>query len=309
LAGPPKENESPEGLSRASWMLVLYKILESPNKRAPLGYEPFMNSERSLAPADAESLVELIFHFPEISCFICPVRVRARLVNLLTQGSPLVVWSNDAAIWLGHTGNVLLYAAATIEALGRLLPKALEHLGPQGQAIGARECQVWPSSAGARDVFAAHGFQTTFTAARMEMERPRPSQADPRLRATTPDDLGLLAQVGFATFPEYGWTIEGWQVPFAHHPPGWLAFVDDVPAGFLTIELTVQNAFITGLAVAPEMRRRGLGRALVARAMNFGATEGRAMAVYANDSADAMGCYLQAGFVRRYPMWDMEMKW
>jgi GNAT superfamily N-acetyltransferase len=265
-----------------------------------------MNSEPQV---NAESFVEQIFNYPEIACCVCPVRVQTRLVRLLTADSPLVVKSDDAAIWLGHTGNFLLYAAANVEALERLLPQALKVLGPLGQAIGASNCQVWPSSAAARDVFAALGFQTTFAAARMEMQRPGHSPADSRLRATTPEDIGLLAQVGFATFPEYGWTIDNWHMPFLHRPPGWLAFVEGVPAGFLTIELTVGYAVITGLAVVPAMRRRGLGRALVARALDFSASEGRAVAVHANDTADAMGCYLQAGFVRQHPMWDMKVNW
>ena len=80
--------------------------------------------------------VDTLYARPEVADCFCPVRVKTRLAKLLAEDSPLVYRSPEATIWLGHGGFILFYAAESVAALERELPRALEQLAPLGREAG-----------------------------------------------------------------------------------------------------------------------------------------------------------------------------
>ena len=70
------------------------------------------------------------------------------------------------------------------------------------------------------------------------------------------------------------------------------------PEGFILIRIVADEAEILTLAVRPDVRRSGLGRALVVRAAASAAEEGadRLFLEVADDNAAALALYARCGF-------------
>jgi ribosomal-protein-alanine N-acetyltransferase len=113
-------------------------------------------------------------------------------------------------------------------------------------------------------------------------------QFDPRR-----DDVALLAALHAASFPD------AWSAGFIRDlldSPGAFAFVAD--SGFILARAAGGEAEILTLAVAPEERRRGRGRALVREAAAYAQGLGAATLFLevATDNEPALKLYVGAGF-------------
>lgn len=118
-----------------------------------------------------------------------------------------------------------------------------------------------------------------------------------RLHPATADDAALLAAMHETAFedawgePEIAALLAG--------PGGFAVIAEEAePAGFILCRAIGGEAEILTLAVRPEARRRGLGRALVESAFGL-AKQAGADAFFlevAEDNAPAIGLYQTAGF-------------
>lgn len=125
------------------------------------------------------------------------------------------------------------------------------------------------------------------------------------LRPVDRFDAPVLAALQAACFPEEPWTArslaESLAMPGAY---GTLAEDDGgpagpVPAGFVLARAAGGEAEILSLAVAPAVRRRGVGRDLLQAALEGARMRraGRMVLEVAADNATARALYASAGFV------------
>lgn len=121
-----------------------------------------------------------------------------------------------------------------------------------------------------------------------------------RLRAILPgpEDAETLAKLSQAAFPE---SATAWRAPdFRDLSPGSRILIADetLEAGFILLGHAADEAEILTFAVAPGLRRRGLGRALLdageVAAVSAGAR--RLFLEVAADNAPARALYAAAGF-------------
>lgn len=84
----------------------------------------------------------------------------------------------------------------------------------------------------------------------------------PNLRAARPADLPAIERLlTAAALP-----LDGVREALGAQPPGFVvADLDGVLVGVAGLEVCCENALLRSVSVAPEWRRRGLGRALVTR--------------------------------------------
>lgn len=121
------------------------------------------------------------------------------------------------------------------------------------------------------------------------------------IRALAPSDSPLLAALHAAAFPPG----EAWgEDAFARlvalpGAVGVLAAEGGVPVGFVLARRAADEAEILALAVVPERRRRGVGRALLEACLEAlaGQGVGRVFLEVAADNAGARALYGAAGFV------------
>lgn len=107
------------------------------------------------------------------------------------------------------------------------------------------------------------------------------------------DDLAVLAALHTASFPD------GWGVGFIRDlldGPSTFAFIAD--SGFILARIAGSEAEILTIAVAPQQRRRGIGRALVREAASHAQSLGATMLFLevVTDNEPALKLYVGAGF-------------
>ncbi|MGZ8371073.1 MAG: ribosomal protein S18-alanine N-acetyltransferase, partial [Caulobacteraceae bacterium] len=115
------------------------------------------------------------------------------------------------------------------------------------------------------------------------------------IRAATPDDALMISTVHAACFPE-GWSAEAFAGLIAE--PGCVALIADDSAGFILVRVAADEAEIITLAVQPDARGKGLGRALLEAACDRAAAlDSRTLFLeVAADNAAALALYSAAGF-------------
>jgi len=117
------------------------------------------------------------------------------------------------------------------------------------------------------------------------------------LAAVGPGDIPVLAALHAESFPDEPWGEAAIAEILAM--PGAFGFLADAdagaPAGFLLALDLGAECEVLALGVRPALRRRGLGRQLVAQVLAVAA--GRAVHLeVAEDNAAALPLYLSAGF-------------
>ena len=115
------------------------------------------------------------------------------------------------------------------------------------------------------------------------------------VRAAGPERAGELAALHGLAFDE-GWPAQA--VIDLMGSPGVVAL--DADGGFILVRTVAGEAEILTLAVAPDARRRGVGRALLRAALEASAEAG-AVTMFlevAADNAAAIALYEEEGFVR-----------
>lgn len=123
-----------------------------------------------------------------------------------------------------------------------------------------------------------------------------------RLRPLGPFDAPVLAALHAACFPEEEWTArslaELLSVPGAYGALAEDGLEPPVPVGFVLARAAGGEAEILSLAVAPAMRRRGLGGRLLQAALDGAQMRraGRIVLEVAADNAAARNLYDAAGF-------------
>ena len=105
----------------------------------------------------------------------------------------------------------------------------------------------------------------------------------------TAEEMARLHAAAFA--PERGWSAEEIAALLAHP----LVTAHVAAAGFALTRTVADESELLTLAVAPEARRQGVGRALVARWLG-GLGGARAFLEVAADNAGAIALYEAAGF-------------
>jgi len=121
---------------------------------------------------------------------------------------------------------------------------------------------------------------------------------DPIVVLATPDDAALLAELHATSFPA-PWTEEDFAL-FLRQPglAAWAAGFEH-PSGFILVRHVAEEAEIITVAVRPEARRHGVGRALLIHAMEELRRHGVAALFLevATTNAAAIGLYAAQGFV------------
>jgi len=129
--------------------------------------------------------------------------------------------------------------------------------------------------------------------------QPRQGGGPPEIRPVTPFDLELVAALHAACFSE-GWTAASIGALLAGPGAfGLLAASDGEPAGFILVRPAADEAEILSLAVLPAWRRRGLGRRLLAAALERLVAAGtrRLLLEVAEDNVAARKLYQAAGLI------------
>ena len=113
------------------------------------------------------------------------------------------------------------------------------------------------------------------------------------IRRPLPSEAGVLAALHADAF-DHPWDAAS--IGDLLTSPGVIAFADE--HGFILIRVAVDEAEILTLAVSPSARRQGLGRRLVASAVETAAAEGAESLFLevAADNAAALALYRSAGF-------------
>lgn len=125
-----------------------------------------------------------------------------------------------------------------------------------------------------------------------------------RLRAATLDDLDAIMALETATFTDDAWSAESMRSELAGEHGHYLVAVDDADAvvGYagLLAPRGGDDADIQTIAVAPHVRRRGLGRALLSALLAEAAERGasRVFLEVRADNPDAQALYESFGFER-----------
>jgi GNAT superfamily N-acetyltransferase len=260
--------------------------------------------------SQAEVLLEEAFTYPHHASFFCPVLTRSRLMGLLESGSPLVFRREGFIAWLSGGGHFVLYLARTPELLASYIPEAVEILAPLAIREGAEIGSAYATTRAALEAFQTAGFKIEDGLKRMRHDDPTPQPIDPRVRLYQESDLQALAQVGKRAFPEQDWTLALWENPFRNAHTTYVAVVDDLPVGFLIASPMQRFSLITGLGVDPDFQGRGLGKALIRRALTNAFESGLpGVEVHANDRMQAIGSYLSCGFRVLHPAWALERWW
>jgi ribosomal-protein-alanine N-acetyltransferase len=121
-----------------------------------------------------------------------------------------------------------------------------------------------------------------------------------RLTAATSSDAATLAQAHGLGFDD-PWSETAFAELFAGAGAyGFLAWEEARPVGMIACRVILEDAEVLTLAVDPQRRGRGLGRALLDASVLFARQMG-ATAMFlevAVDNAPALSLYLHAGFVR-----------
>jgi GNAT superfamily N-acetyltransferase len=260
--------------------------------------------------SQAEVLLEEAFTYPHHASFFCPVLTRSRLMGLLESGSPLVFRREGFIAWLSSGGHFVLYLARTAELLALHIPEAVAALAPMAIREGAEIGSAYATSRPAYEAFLTAGFKLEDGLKRMRHDAPTPQPNDPRVRVYEESDLLPLAMVGKRAFPEQEWTLLLWENPFRNAHTTFVAVADDKPVGFLIASPMQRFSLITGLGVDPDYQGRGLGKALIRRALTHAFETGMpGVEVHANDRMQAIGAYLSCGFRVLHPAWALERWW
>lgn len=133
--------------------------------------------------------------------------------------------------------------------------------------------------------------------------------SEPHLRCASPADLPTLVEIERQTFPE-PWSRAVLEAELAG-PFGFLLVAspaqDEPPVAYAAFRTAAEEAELLRLAVLPEQRHRGLGRALVDRGLERLARQGvgRCFLEVREHNEDARRLYERAGFTavgrrRRY---------
>lgn len=124
--------------------------------------------------------------------------------------------------------------------------------------------------------------------------------AEPALRAVGPDDLGALAGLHAECFPEAPWSSGALDLLLAQ--PGTVAFLAEDAGrllGFVLLRRAADEAEVLSLGVAPQARRRGLARRLLALGSAWlGPKTGRLFLEVAAGNEAALALYRSLGFRR-----------
>ncbi|ARS26209.1 GNAT family N-acetyltransferase [Sphingomonas sp. KC8] len=125
--------------------------------------------------------------------------------------------------------------------------------------------------------------------------------SDPTFSENGAHDIAAVMEVMDAAFdPIFGEAWSRSQCLGIFDLPGvWLstAFVDAVPAGFALTRAVMDEAELLLLGVAPAFRRRGIGRALLDRAMDHARANGVIrFHLEVRQGNDAIALYSRAGF-------------
>lgn len=123
---------------------------------------------------------------------------------------------------------------------------------------------------------------------------------DVRVRVMTPSDLGFADSLRALV----GWnqTVKDWQRVIAHEPQGcFVAECDGAPAGTATTTSYGNDlAWIGMVLVHPELRRRGIGRALLEHCLGY--LRGRGIRCIKLDATPlGKGLYQKLGFRDEWP--------
>ena len=119
-----------------------------------------------------------------------------------------------------------------------------------------------------------------------------------RITAAGPGDAAVLASLHASAFAA-PWSVGSLAEGIgARHGFAFLAVRGDTPLGFILAQAVAGEAEVLTLAVAPQARREGVGRALVEAAAQAAAGRGAATVwlEVAEDNTTAVALYAAAGF-------------
>lgn len=115
------------------------------------------------------------------------------------------------------------------------------------------------------------------------------------IRSATADDLATLVDLEAACFPD-AWSADVVAAELAL--PHRVVLVDAAGRGYVSLSVAGDVADVVRVAVHPDHRRSGLGRALLDAALDAATAAGveRVLLEVAHDNAAALGLYAAAGF-------------
>ena len=120
------------------------------------------------------------------------------------------------------------------------------------------------------------------------------------IRKMLMNDLEQVTQIDAASF-SLPWPARSFQFELTDNPASrsWVAELDGLVVGMIVAWLIVDDIHIATLAVYPEYRRRGVGRALLTHALTAAKAEGalRSFLEVRESNLAARKMYLNFGFV------------
>ena len=119
------------------------------------------------------------------------------------------------------------------------------------------------------------------------------------IRSAAAAEAALLAGLDQASVFSAHWTVTGWQDELANPACGvWCAEINGKIVGFLALRGVEDQYEITNLAVEADLRRQGIGRALLTHALAL-LPGGDVTLEVSVKNVPAVCLYEQTGFARR----------
>jgi mycothiol synthase len=239
-------------------------------------------------------------------------------------------WPAYAGIWVAEEDGIIGYSAARFESIEvYVLPEA------RRRGIGSRLLQLAEAAIGgplveattrqdepaARPFLEVHGYELSYTTWLMQVELdddvPAPSWPDGlTVRSFRPGDAGevkALLDVAYANEPGFNpGTFEDWKRFMlgdpSFEPESW--FVVEAGAGSLAgAALNWREGFVKDLVVHPDLRGRGLGKALLLHTFGHFRARGEPRVTLKTDSrntSQAARFYEHMGMrkIRTYDDWQ-----